>query len=50
MKINKTKKICSTIIDETFTIEKELETYLTNQLDPISNRHDVKDITIIHIL
>ena len=50
IKINNIKNTCSTIIDDTLTIEKLLETYLTSQLDAISSKQDVKDITIIQIL
>jgi hypothetical protein len=50
IKINNSKNTCSTIIDDTLTIEKLLETYLTSQLDAISSKQDVKDITIIQIL
>jgi len=50
IKINNSKNTCSTIIEDTLTIEKLLETYLTSQLDPISSKQDVKDITIIQIL
>ena len=50
IKINNSKNTCSTIIDDTLTIEKLLETYLTSQLDTISSKQDVKDITIIQIL
>ena len=50
IKINNSKNTCSIIIDDTLTIEKLLETYLTSQLDAISSKQDVKDITIIQIL
>ena len=50
IKINNSKNICSVIIEDTLTIEKLLETYLTSQLDPMSSKQEVKDITIIQIL
>ena len=48
--INKTRNICSTIIDTTFRIAKLLETYRTSQLDDMSRRQALKEKTIINIL
>ena len=46
--INKTRNICSTIIDTTFRIAKLLETYRTSQLDDMSRRQALKEKTIIN--